>query len=103
MKKTQEDLAGLVDVDQSRVARWERGDSYPEPEFRKKLAEHLGVEESFFDVDERLLAIDLRPEIMELLFALASADDGKRDRIIGYADSLLGSHQPQTLAKPKGR
>jgi tetratricopeptide (TPR) repeat protein/transcriptional regulator with XRE-family HTH domain len=40
---TQEQLAGLLDIDRSTVARWERGDSQPLPWLRPKLANVLKV------------------------------------------------------------
>jgi transcriptional regulator with XRE-family HTH domain len=40
---TQEDLAGLLSVDRSTVARWERGESEPQPWVRPKLTKVLRV------------------------------------------------------------
>jgi tetratricopeptide (TPR) repeat protein/transcriptional regulator with XRE-family HTH domain len=40
---TQEDLAGLLDVERSTVVRWERGESEPLPWVRPKLAKALKV------------------------------------------------------------
>ena len=40
---TQEDLADLLNVDRTTVARWERGDSEPLPWIRRKLATALRV------------------------------------------------------------
>jgi transcriptional regulator with XRE-family HTH domain len=51
---TQEDLAGLLDIDRSTVVRWERGESEPLPWIRHKLATALQVTA---DRLEELLAI----------------------------------------------
>ena len=46
---SQEQLAGLLEVDQSRISDWERGIHRPDPVYRKALAEKLNLDESFFD------------------------------------------------------
>lgn len=54
---TQEDLAELLEVERSTVARWERGETEPLPWIRPKLARALNVSA---DRLEELLA-DGRP------------------------------------------
>jgi tetratricopeptide (TPR) repeat protein/transcriptional regulator with XRE-family HTH domain len=56
---TQEDLAGLLNVERSTVYRWERGECEPLPWIRPKLARALQVPA---DRLEALLAIDDRAE-----------------------------------------
>ncbi len=52
--RTQNELADLLGIDQSRVSRWERGKHFPDPEFRDRLKEKLNVDDSFFDVSEQV-------------------------------------------------
>jgi tetratricopeptide (TPR) repeat protein/transcriptional regulator with XRE-family HTH domain len=53
---TQEDLAGLLDVERSTVVRWERGESAPLPWIRPKLSKALRV--SMDRLEELLVASD---------------------------------------------
>jgi transcriptional regulator with XRE-family HTH domain len=56
---TQEDLAGLLNVERSTVYRWERGECEPLPWIRPKLARALKVPAGRL---EALLAVDDRAE-----------------------------------------
>lgn len=47
--KTQESLGIAVGADRTRVSRWESGENLPDPVYRDKLIEKLGLAHSFFD------------------------------------------------------
>jgi len=48
---TQEEFANAMDLDQSRISRWERGESLPQIRYRPQLYKVLKTDESLFEID----------------------------------------------------
>lgn len=90
----QADLARLVDVHQSQVARWENDLARPRPKMLDKIAEALGVQrEELMAVDHHQLGSRLLeekdPELVELFRQAHVLGQGERDGLKQILKSMI--------------
>jgi transcriptional regulator with XRE-family HTH domain len=91
---SQEALGNLVGTDQSRIARWERGENLPDPSARVKLIEALETDESLFDPSSKISATQLTPE------TLAAIQQATRDAVKASLEEVKGLPNNFEYAKP---
>lgn len=104
--KTQEALADKLDVDVSRISRWETGDEFPDTKHRANLFEILKMNDdfsidqkhypTFSDATHLLLAYGkAKPHIRQKIDELLSLADTSRidNELDSFADQVLGPRE----------
>jgi tetratricopeptide (TPR) repeat protein/DNA-binding XRE family transcriptional regulator len=87
---TQEDLAGLLQVERSTVVRWERGETEPVPWLRPRLAKALRV------------SADRLAELLDRTIPASAAQDAGTERAGGAGGPVRGSDASAGLANGPG-
>lgn len=116
--KTQGDLAKLLDTDQSRVSRWERGQNLPDQKYRKQLLDILASDENLLDIKETRpkpevtvgemapnelikLISGLSDQETELLLAFRELKDLARNEVIELARELNSRTDSRSASRTK--
>ena len=82
--------------------RWERGETLPDAQDLKKIAEALGVTADFLLFDELPRTEKghiYDPELLKKLMEMAELDDGEREVVKKVIDAMLAKKKLKNLAK----
>lgn len=90
LRMSQDALAGLLDVDQSRISDWERGIHRPDPVYQKKLTEKLKLEDNFFD-ELDLPSAGRSDLLITIQGVLATLNNEQLDAVLGFIETLPAS------------